>query len=147
MGVVATMMDEFTREENKAMNKELERNEDAMLRMAGEIATLTALAEQRADEIADLATDRQQLENLVHRHERASIQFQHVVTMYNNEINGLIPERNYEHRLARDRLGVVFPVMMGREVIDLTADEEIGEEDTEEEIFEETLAILRDQDI
>lgn len=154
---VADMMDVWTRTENKAMNDDLNRQEQAMLKMAGEIVRLTQQVENQADRIHDLVERGNEMEDVIQRREAAEEEWRTVMALYNDEVNQLIPTRRFEHRMARCDLGVLHPIMVARDLtrnpeeeedtlfdevpmIDLTDDT-----DTEDD-FQDTLELLQ-QDI
>lgn len=149
---VAELMDYWTREENECMMNDLERQEQAMLKMAGEIVRLTQRVSTLQMELTDVVDQRGALRTELDFRIEAEAEFRTVILLYSNEVNQLIPDRRYEHRVAYDQFGILHPVMVSRnlneeqedeemEVIDLTGETDV--ESSDDEHFQDTLAMLR----
>lgn len=153
--LVASLMDEWTREDNEAMAVEIRDQEHRIehlqqreFDMAGEITRLNRL-------IAQMEDDNRHLIHIVDDHRIASETMQRVIVMSNEQFNVTIPDRLYEHVIATDHLGVAHVVIRERyqaaadagvrEVIDLTTEEEMetdGEETEDEEYAQDMDRLL-----
>ena len=135
LGMVASMMDEWTRTENTAMAQELENKEAVIFNMAGEIARLQQLNQLAANTIRGQRADLRANESFIARMQTAAMGMANTIALYNNEVNQLVPGRRYGHQMASDEWGISHVVVYerGQEVIDLTTSEEYDSESTEED--------------
>lgn len=138
LAIVADLMDNWTRDENAAHVVEAQRLEDRIYDMAGEIARLNEMLQARNHLIADMQNEINHAAYVIQSHVVASQTMQRCIAI-NEQMH---PDPNYIHRIAQDHLGVEHLILMerDREVIDLTTEEELSGDETEDEL----MALLED---
>lgn len=155
LAIVATMMDQFVREENEAYIEEAKKKEEVFFKMADEIVRLQDLVRNRNEFIAVQEADNRDLMYILESQRIASETMQRTITLNNEHMNVTIPDRRYEHAFATDHLGVTHLVIVERagmepiEGLELETEEELEDSDMGEDPFtdEEMDEIVANMDV